>query len=122
MDIDSEIDLNRYKLDRERDILLSGQNGADAALRKYNLDALVFLGSRGSRFLAKAGYPSITVPFSLVKNQSGDVNAYPDNFEPERAPLGVTFAGTACSEPELISISYAFEQASMRRRPPANFE
>ena len=121
MDLESELELNRYKLDRARDILLSGEYGTDAVLKKYELDALLFLGSRGSRFLAKAGYPSITVPFSFVQNQSGDIHGYPINFEPKPAPLGVTFAGTACSEPELLAISYAFEQASMRRRPPTDF-
>jgi len=30
----------------------------------------------------------------------------------------VTFTGTACSEPKLIEIAYAFEQAAKHRRAP----
>ena len=118
MDLSSKSDQNRYQSDRARDILLSGQKGTDAVLEKYDLDAVVFPGDRGSRFLAKAGYPSVTVPFAFVKNASGDPEAYPNGFTPKPGPLGITFAGTACSEPVLIGISYAFEQATNRRRPP----
>jgi amidase len=32
--------------------------------------------------------------------------------------MGVSFAGTACSEPRLIEIAYAFEQATLGRVPP----
>jgi len=33
-------------------------------------------------------------------------------------PMGVSFAGRACSEPRLIEIAYAFEQATRGRVPP----
>ena len=33
-------------------------------------------------------------------------------------PLGVTFAGRDCSEPRLIGLAHAFEQATRRRIPP----
>jgi amidase len=113
-DPNSPVDRARYEADRKREIRLSGRDGADAALKTYNLDALVFPGSRGSGFLAKAGYPSVAVPFGLVANGSG----YPEGWVAKPAPLGVAFGGTACSEPTLLGLAYAFEQATRRRVPP----
>jgi len=49
-----------------------------------------------------AGYPSITVP-------AGDVAGL---------PVGAMFFGTAWSEPKLLRIAYAFEQALQARRAP----
>ena len=120
LDISDEQDLNsvedrqRYETDRANDVRLAGAEGADAVLQYHNLDALIFAGSRGSSFLAKAGYPSVSVPFGLVANGDG----FPEGFVPKRAPLGVSFSGTACSEPRLLALAYAFEQATRRRRPP----
>jgi amidase len=45
-------------------------------------------------------------------------NAFPPDFNARPAPYGVGFTGTACSEPRLIAIAYAFEQATKRRVPP----
>jgi amidase len=35
-------------------------------------------------------------------------------------PSGVTFSGPAFSEPALIGLAYAFEQATHHRQPPAS--
>jgi len=113
-DLTLEEDRLRYETDRTRDVRLAGAEGADAILNRHDLDALVFPGSRGSSFLAKAGYPSVIVPFGLVANGSG----FPEGFRPKPAPLGVSFSGTACSEPRLLELAFAFEQATQRRRPP----
>ena len=43
---------------------------------------------------------------------------YPDGFTLAPAPYGVSFTGMACSEPRLIELAYAFEQATKRRVPP----
>ena len=43
---------------------------------------------------------------------------FPDAFDPKPSPLGVGFTGMACSEPRLIELAYAFEQATKRRTPP----
>ena len=45
-------------------------------------------------------------------------SGYPAGFTPRPSPYGVSFTGTACSEPRLIEIAFAFEQATQRRVPP----
>jgi len=73
-------------------------------------------GSTGSRISAFAGgYPVVIVPFGLVPRQPDERMP---GFDPKPVPFGVTFAGTACSEPRLIELAYAFEQATMRRVTP----
>jgi len=118
MDISDEQDVvqdrARYEADRARELRLVGPEGADAIMKRHKLDALIFAGSRGSGFLAKAGYPSVIVPFGMVANGSG----YAAGFTPKPAPLGVSFGGKACSEPRLLGLAFAFEQATKRRRPP----
>lgn len=52
---------------------------------------------------AKAGYPHITVP----------MGAWHD------LPMGISFFGKAFTEPELIRIAYAYEQASRKRKAPS---
>ncbi len=107
-------DRARYQADRARELRQSRDEGVEAVLQRHRLDALLFLGGRGSAFMAKGGYPSVTVPFGSVANGTG----FPAGFEPRPAPLGVTFAGPDCSEPRLLALAYAFEQATLRRVPP----
>jgi amidase len=58
----------------------------------------------------------VIVPFALVPNAPR--LAFPPGFDAKPSPFGVSFAGRACSEPRLIALAYAFEQATMRRAPP----
>ena len=98
---------------------LSRARGIDAVMDKFRLDALVaptgspawttdlingdhFLGA-SSTPAAVAGYPSITVPAGSAFG----------------LPVGVSFIGRAWSEPLLIKIAFAYEQATRHRRPPA---
>lgn len=52
---------------------------------------------------AASGYPHITVPAGMVYN----------------LPVGMSFFGPAYSEPLLIAIGYAYEQASQKRTKPS---
>ena len=115
-EMDVEQDRARFRIDRAKDVALTGPEGIDAALRAHRLDALLFPGSFGANLAARPGYPSVIVPFGHVPN--GPPQSYPAGFEPRPAPLGVTFTGTACSEPRLIELAYAFEQATTRRTAP----
>ncbi len=121
-------DRARYQADREKDIRLSGPEGIDAVVKKHNLDALLFPGASGASIAAKPGYPTVIVPFAFVSNApmagagggtgGGAASAFPAGFDPKPSPYGVSFTGGACSEPRLIEIAFAFEQATKRRVPP----
>jgi amidase len=84
-------------------------------LKTYQLDALLFPGPLGAALAARPGYPSIIVPFGLVPTSNA---GFPSGYDPKPSPFGVTFTGTACSEPRLVALAFAFEQATTRRRPP----
>jgi amidase len=122
LDISDEMDLERdrarYEADRAKDIALAGTQGIDAALKEHNLDALLFPGSSGASIAAKPGYPTVIVPFGLVPNAPNQ--PFPEGFNAKPSPFGVGFAGTACSEPRLIELAYAFERATRRRVPPSS--
>ncbi|MBZ5643340.1 MAG: amidase [Acidobacteriia bacterium] len=123
LDISDEMDLDadraRYESDREKDVRLAGAEGIDAALKKYNLDALLFPGSTVASIAAKPGYPTVIVPFGKIPN--APAVPFPPGFDAKPAPYGVSFTGTACSEPRLIELAYSFEQATKRRVPPPSF-
>jgi len=120
LDISDEIDLDadrvRYQRDREKDLALSGRDGIDAALRSHELDALLFPSNFGAAIAAKPGYPTVIVPFGTVPN--APIPALPEGFNAKPSPFGVSFTAGACSEPRLIELAYAFEQATRRRVPP----
>jgi amidase len=115
-EMDVEADRARYEADRAKDLELAGAEGIDAALKEHRLDALLFPGSTGAAIAAKPGYPTVIVPFGMVPNAPDA--PFPDGFNAKRAPFGVSFTGTACSEPRLIELAFAFEYATKRRVPP----
>jgi amidase len=115
-EMDVEDDRARYQADRARDLQLSGKFGIDAIMTSERLDALLFPGASGAAIAARPGYPTVIVPFGMVPNTA--TPAFPDGFDARPAPYGVSFTGLACSEPRLIALAYAFEQATRRRIPP----
>ncbi len=74
--------------------------GASWCIDLVNGDAFSGYGAYGPA--ATAGYPSITVPMGHVND----------------LPIGFSFISTAYDEPNLISIAYAYEQASKKRFEP----
>ena len=98
---------------------LSREQGIDAVFAEHGLDAVIgpsgsvawpidqVLGDRsggggfGSVF-AVAGYPHLTVPMGFVSG----------------LPTGLSIAGVAWQDAKILSLGYAFEQASLCRRPP----
>ncbi|HKQ65350.1 MAG TPA: amidase [Methylomirabilota bacterium] len=97
---------------------LAGKEGMDAIMDELSLDALIaptttpawpvdlvngdqFRGS-SAKSAALVGYPLVSVPAGFAQG----------------LPVGITFMGRAWSEPTLIKLAYAFEQASKARRPP----
>ena len=120
LDISDEMDLEadraRYEADRAKDIAIYGTEGIDAVMKAEKLDAILFPAGSGAAISAKPGYPTVLVPFGMVANPPNP--PFPPGFDAKPQPFGVSFAGMACSEPRLIALAYAFEQATRRRVPP----
>jgi len=108
----------KYRDELAKNLKLSRTDGIDATMNKYKLDAIIaptggpawptdlingdhFTGG-SSTPAAVAGYPNINVPTGFTHN----------------LPIGISFFGRAYSEPVLIKIAYAYEQASKHRRAP----
>jgi amidase len=101
---------------------LAQAEGIDKVMKEHNLDAIIaptngpawtidwvngdhFSGGSSS-YPAIAGYPNITLPMGFVQG----------------LPVGISFFGKAWSEPVLLKIAYAFEQASKHRKAPGFME
>jgi amidase len=133
--LDLEKDRAKWQADRDRDIRLAAAHGIDEVMKAQKLDALFFPGASGAGIAAKPGYPTVIVPFGLFVPQpppagpaaSSTISPapaaapYPEGFDLAPAPYGVSFTGMACSEPRLIELAYAFEQATKKRVPPPAF-
>ncbi len=108
----------KYKKAREACLQYARKEGLDAVFAEHKLDAVVASsggpawlidlvngdsGTGGSSSLAAvSGYPNITVPAGWAFG----------------LPMGISFIGKAWSEPALIKLAHAFEQATKWRRPP----
>ena len=111
----------KYRTELAKNLRQSRALGIDAVMRAHRLDALVgptsappslidlVNGDSGggsgpgpSTIAAVAGYPHITVPAGYVRG----------------LPVGISFIGNAWSEPTLIKLAYAYEQATKHRKPP----
>jgi amidase len=114
-EIDLERDRARYEADRAQDIELNATRGIDQAMEEHQLDALLFPSSSGAGIAAKPGYPTVIVPFAFVSPGGPPM---PEGFDAKPRPFGVSFTGSACQEPRLIELAFAFEQATMRRVAP----
>jgi len=109
-----------YQLALLRSKVLTQDEGIDHVADEHKLDAFVapsnaqawlidlvqgdspreYVGS--SSMPAVSGYPNITVPSGILNSM----------------PIGMSFFGKAFTEPRLIGIAYAWEQASKARRKP----
>ena len=102
----------------EKNRRLSRTQGIDAVIAKDRLDAIVaptggpswttdlvngdhFTGGSSSP-AAVAGYPAISVPAGFIHG----------------LPVGISFFGAAYSEPTMIKLAFAYEQATKHRRAP----
>ena len=110
----------KYRQALAKNLQLARKNGIDAVMRKHKLDALI-VPSGGPAWMidlvngdainwdmestspaAVAGYPHITVPAGYILG----------------LPVGISFFAGAWQEPALIKFAYAFEQATLIRKPP----
>ena len=116
---DLDADRAAYDAEREQVHYLTAEHGIDEIVNDLGLDALLFPGNSSAHMSPLSGYPTVVVPFARVMEEYDP--PLPDNFEPRPRPFGVGFTGVACSEPRLIEVAYAFEQATRRRVPPPDF-
>jgi amidase len=102
----------------EKNHQLARTEGVDATMDKYHLDAIVaptggpawltdlvngdHVAGGSSNAAAVAGYPNINVTAGFISG----------------LPVGISFFGRAWSEPTLIRLAYAFEQATKARQSP----
>lgn len=91
--------IDKAMSEHELDAIVAPTNGPAWMIDHINGDSFS-VGS--SRFAAVSGYPSITVPAGFART----------------VPLGVSFFGAPWTEQQLIEIAYAFEQATLARKPP----
>jgi amidase len=108
-----------YKKARETSLRLAGAEGIDRMLKDNNVVALVgptmppawpidavngdqISGGGAGGFAAVAGYPHLTVPMGHVKG----------------LPVGLSFIGPRWSDGMILSLGYAYEQASRKRVEP----
>ncbi len=115
-EMELEADRGRYEADRAKDVRLGGTHGIDEVMNTRRLDAILFPAASGASIAAKPGYPTVIVPFGMVPNAPKE--PFPVGFNASLRPFGISFTGMACSEPRLIELGYAFEQATKRRVPP----
>jgi amidase len=107
------LDDPEYRKARERSFAAAGPNGIDRLLREHDLVALVgptmppawpidavngdqISGGGAGGLAAVAGYPHLTVPMGVVKG----------------LPVGLSFIGPKWSDGTILSLGYAYEQAS----------
>ncbi len=108
----------KYIKARADSLRFAREEGIDAAMQKYKLDAIVSITSGPAWLIdsidgdaevggcstpaAVAGYPHITVPAGFYRG----------------LPIGLSFFGPAWSEPVLLKLAYSYEQSTKARRKP----
>ena len=128
LDVSDEMDLQADRAQYEADRAQGHPAVGDAAAstrrsRRNRLDALLFPGVSSANIggAARLSDGDGAVRASLRCRPGTGANAFPAGFEPKPAPYGVSFTGPACSEPKLIALAFAFEQATKRRVAPPLF-
>ncbi|MCW5958806.1 MAG: amidase [Pyrinomonadaceae bacterium] len=120
----NDLDDREYRLALLQSKVLTQDKGIDSVMDKNKLDALVAPSNAQSWMIdlingdspanyvssssmpAVSGYPNITVPAGFISE----------------LPIGISFFGKAFTEPTLIKIAYAFEQATKARKKPKFLE
>ncbi|MBP1989769.1 amidase [Paenibacillus eucommiae] len=103
-----------YLESKKKNEMYARTEGIDYVLEKHSLDALLLPGNyEGTDIAGRAGYPLITVPAGYATHGSTTSEGWIT-----KGPFGITFSGTSFSEPTLIKLAYAFEQATKHRFPP----
>ena len=116
------LDSDSYKTTLTNMLKGTRENGMDRVMNEHNLDAIISptggpawktdhlngdsFGLGSSSPAARSGYPNITVPMGFV----------------DELPVGISFFGSAWSEPLLLEIAYTYEQGTKHRKAPKFLE
>jgi amidase len=107
-----------YEAALERGPRLAGPEGIDVALAEFDVEALVApTGSpawpidlvNGDHFLGASSFPAAMAGYPLISVNGGYAHGL---------PVGISFMGTAFSEPTLIKLASGFEAVAPARRKP----
>jgi len=102
----------------ERGPRIAGPEGIDAALAEFDVEALVApTGSpawptdlvNGDHFLGASSFPAAMAGYPIINVTGGYAFGL---------PIGISFMGTAFSEPTLIKLASGFEHAANNRVKP----
>ncbi|KAK0351675.1 hypothetical protein LTR94_024021 [Friedmanniomyces endolithicus] len=112
------LDTPAYAEARAVSLRLAGPEGIDKLLQAHQLGALIApttsrawtndpqddddMQGSASRLAAVAGYPHLTVPMGFDRGM----------------PVGLSFIGAKWADADILSLGYAFEQATKARRAP----
>jgi amidase len=113
------VESEKYRKARETSLRLAGQEGIDRLLKQHKVVALVgptrgaawlidvvhgdtSTGGGAGNLAAVAGYPHLTVPMGAIRG----------------LPVGLSFMGPKWSDAMILSLGYAYEQASQKRVEP----
>ena len=118
-----DLDDPEYQAVREHGLALV-RSFIDGLLESKKLDAIVYPTSprRPSRIDADSssrGTGSVS-PIRLANLTGFPDLVVPAGFTGNGLPVGISFLGTAFSEPKLLALGYAFEQVTKARRLPIN--
>lgn len=97
-------DSSRASYEAARHIDLAYTAGVLERALTGDLEALVFPGADGCSWAARAGWPSIVVPAGFGPS--------------DRRPVGLMLVSRPWTDARLLSLAYAYEQASRLRRSP----
>lgn len=107
--------------------LPESRNDVVAKMEQYKLDAIVFptMPCTASPLFTVEDDPTYVcnVPDPWIAGYLGCVTGFPEITVPagmtqHGLPIGISFYGKPYTEPRLIALAYAFEQATKERKPP----
>lgn len=113
-----DLDSEEYQTALENMLRESRENGIDRVMDEHDLDAIVSpTGSPawktdltlGDNFQLASSSPSARAGYPIISLPMGEIDGL---------PVGISFFGRAWSEPVLLELAFAYEQATMHRFPP----
>ena len=114
------IDDFRYRAVRDHAMPIM-RDVVNGVLTANRLDAIVYPTQSAKPARVDAMTGALVTDAQNIANRTGFPDLIvPAGFSDDRLPIGISFLGTAWSEPTLISLGYSFEQLTRARRRPVH--